>query len=230
MKNKGIPAYTMTSALIALVAYNLLVFVLSQVRTDVFWLSYSFTVFALAIQLVLPLLLRSNGHIKRDAFLKLPAYMHCMLFSAVQFISGIILMLVTVSFKTALLIEIVILSFFLMNTIYALAGKEIIQVAEDSMKQRTSFIHTLTMDVETVREKADDVSLRKKLKELEDAVRYSDPVSNRALETIEQKIQAAMTNLSNQIDRSSIKDAIAEADNMILLFNERNRKCKSLKG
>lgn len=94
------------------------------------------------------------------------------------------------------------------------------------MKEKTSFIRMLTVEVETLRKNTTDESTSKKLKELEDAVRYSDPVSNPAFELIEQKIQMSISSLTPNIKKG---DVTSEIDNILKLFDERNRKCKSMK-
>lgn len=226
MKSKKNSIYFIISALVILSVYNLLVFILSEERINVFWLAYSFTTLALLFQLSIPIFLVSDKQMKKDAFISIPIVLHCILYTIVQLIIGVILMLVSINFKIAFLIEVVIFAIFLLNIISALIGKNIIETTGDEVREKTSFIRTLTIEVETLGKNTTDELTSKKLKELEDVVRYSDPVSNPALKSIEQKIQMSISSLTPNIKKS---DVISEIDNILKLFDERNRKCKSMK-
>ena len=64
------------------------------------------------------------------------------------------------------------------------------------------------------------------MKDLAEAIRYSDPMRSPQLAAIENKIEAKVSVLSETVDADSVKFLCAELQQLLA---ERNRKCKILK-
>lgn len=62
-----------------------------------------------------------------------------------------------------------------------------------------------------------------------EAVRYSDPLSSSALDSVESEITIKFSKLSDAVS-SDNSEVVAElADDLVILIGERNKKCKLLK-
>lgn len=229
MKTKRQIFYSGAIAIIALVTYNLLVFVLSDERTRVFWIAYSFTMISLMIQLTMPVYLMFDSQIRKDKYLGLPITVICSFYSVIQLIAGIVLMLTPVSTKLATLIETIILGIFFILAISTISGIDHIVTNDDVMKSKTIFVRSLRLKIAKLYNEATDGAVKEKLKKLLDVVRYSDPVSNIYIAPIEQHIESSFDLLVSKLGTGSFDEAGTEIDTIIKLFNERDRQCKMMK-
>ena len=66
-------------------------------------------------------------------------------------------------------------------------------------------------------------------KSVYEALRYSDPMSNDELSVIEAKITVKMDELEAALKDNSVEVAQTASEELVLLVNERARKCKALK-
>ena len=66
-------------------------------------------------------------------------------------------------------------------------------------------------------------------KKVYEAIRYSDPMSNEALSSVESQITIKFNEFSNALieDNKSLAETLG--NELIILVNDRNKKCKILK-
>ena len=62
-----------------------------------------------------------------------------------------------------------------------------------------------------------------------EAVRYSDPMSNEALAGVEAQITLKVSELVDAIEKSDIELVKKTVREIVILLNDRNKKCKLLK-
>ena len=62
-----------------------------------------------------------------------------------------------------------------------------------------------------------------------EAVRYSDPMSNEALAGVETQITLKVSELTDGVENSDIELVKKTVREIVILINDRNRKCKLLK-
>ena len=77
---------------------------------------------------------------------------------------------------------------------------------------------------DTLLSKETDTEVKKALRKLSDEIRFSDPMSNSALEDIEAEISQKLISVSTAGD-----DKINVISEISRLINQRNTKCKALK-
>ena len=85
------------------------------------------------------------------------------------------------------------------------------------------FIKNLQVDMEILAGAEKDAKTKKALEQLAEKIRFSDPMSNEQLAVLEDKISLAVENLKSSDDKMKI------IEDLNLLLDERNRKCKILK-
>ena len=105
------------------------------------------------------------------------------------------------------------------------AAKEI----GDKVRDRTSFMRTLTARAENLFKNSAVPGIKARAKEVYEAIRYSDPVSNDGLKDIEDKISLMFGEFSSAISNNDLQKASDIADSLLTLLSERNKKCKILK-
>ena len=62
-----------------------------------------------------------------------------------------------------------------------------------------------------------------------EAIRYSDPMSNDALASVESQITVKFAELSDAVKEDNVEQVAEIANEVIILLGDRNKKCKLLK-
>lgn len=103
------------------------------------------------------------------------------------------------------------------------AGRTEIERVEQKIKGKVFYIKNLQVDMEILAGAEKDAKTKKALEQLAEKIRFSDPMSNEQLAVLEDKISLAVENLKSSDDKMKI------IEDLNLLLDERNRKCKILK-
>lgn len=122
-----------------------------------------------------------------------------------------------------------VLTFAVIALMGAQAGASIVTDIDEKIKNKTFFIKSLIVDVESLMEKVTSADIKDEIKKVYEAVRNSDPVSNDALNGIESQITLRMNELVDSVEKGDINLVSKNAKEIIVLVNDRNRKCKLLK-
>lgn len=122
-----------------------------------------------------------------------------------------------------------ILAFNAVAVIKAKAAADVVSDVDVKIKRKTGYIKNLTTEAESLVSHAKSDIVRAECKKVYEAVRYSDPVSNRELAGIENRINGKMKELFcalNSEDEEKVKKIAQET---LLLLEERNTMCKLYK-
>ena len=104
---------------------------------------------------------------------------------------------------------------------------ETISKIDDKVKAKTFFIKNLTVDAETLISKASTDEAKAEAKKVYEAIRYSDPMANDALSSLESEITSKFNAFSNAVASGESLEETSKA--LLILIEERNNKCKLLK-
>ena len=118
------------------------------------------------------------------------------------------------------------------NVIAVAKAKVAINVVNDideKVEASTAAIVELRGEGESILSRAKSDEAKAICKKVRDELKFSDPVSNPALATVEADIKAHLALLKNAIAANDLEAAQAEADELLALIDERNTKCKALK-
>ncbi len=116
----------------------------------------------------------------------------------------------------------VILAFNAISLVKANTAAELVGEIDDKIKEQTLFIKSLTVDAEVAMANAKTEEEKSLAKKVYEAVRYSDPMSHNALAGLETQINLKFATYTASFDA-------AVADELLILLDERNKKCKMLK-
>ncbi len=105
----------------------------------------------------------------------------------------------------------------------------VVDEIDTKIKTKTLFIKMLTADAQVLMQNNTDSELAIIVKKVYEEIRYSDPMSDDALASVESRISAGFAVFSDAVSNNNIEQTKAEADKLIRLINERNAKCKILK-
>lgn len=98
----------------------------------------------------------------------------------------------------------------------------------ERVKEKSSFIRSLTVDAEILLSKAAP-EIKDKVKEVFEAVRYSDPMSREELKIVEAQITLKFSEFSSAVSDGNFEKVQSTAQELLSLLSERNKKCKILK-
>lgn len=77
-------------------------------------------------------------------------------------------------------------------------------------------------------ERAKTEAVKADCRKVYEAIRYSDPISNDALASVEGEISANFAALSEAVKADDAEKVAELADEVVILVGDRNRKCKLL--
>lgn len=214
---------------IFLAIFNVLAFVAPLQREGSFWVGYGFTMLAMVLSFVASGY-AFRGESAQSKFYGLPFVVVLSIYLAIQIVVGIVCMLFSpIPLWISLIVSILLLAWCLVGLIaYDLTKDEVERIDRD-IKQKAFYIKSLQADVEGMAAKTDDPLLRKAIRELSEAIRYSDPMSADALAALENKIEAKVAELGEQMDEGDAEAAKTLCTEIQNLFAERNRKCRLMK-
>ena len=123
----------------------------------------------------------------------------------------------------------VVVAVYTIIAMKSIVSAESVAAVDKKVKTKTMFIKLLTADAQALISKSTDQQLVALANKVYEAVRYSDPMSDPALSTVEDKISDAFRDFSAAIENNQTDAAQVTSHTLIALINERNTKCKILK-
>jgi hypothetical protein len=213
---------------IVLAVFNVIAFVLPFNRLAGFWTGYSFASFAIVFTAIVGLYAFAREGM-RSKFLGMPLAFVVWAYLLAQLAVSLVEMAVpAIPVQYPIALNVILLAVALIALIAADAGKEEVERLDAKVKAKVFFIKSLQGDVESLASSAADANLKKSLKALSDAIRFSDPMSAPELAPIESSIEAKVSALRDAAGSDS-GAAIALCAEIERLVGDRNRKCKLLK-
>ena len=163
-------------------------------------------------------------------FYKLSLYQLSYSTLAISLIVGIILMiLVPKQAWIAAIICLIILAVDVTAMMKAKLAVDTVVKVDEKIEQKTTFIRTKTAEAQTLTSTVDTEEKRAIAKRVYEALRYSDPMSDSQLESIESEIDECLQSLKSAIGDDDLDLATAQTQRIEALIAERNDKCKLLK-
>ena len=226
-KNRGM---ALAVVFIILAVYNVAIFVLPLSKGGGFWTGYGFTMLALLLTAAVSFYAFDREGLRSKVY-GVPLISVMWRYLVIQLILGIaeIVLQQVIPFQIGIAVNAVLLGVCLVGLITVEASKEEVERIDAKVKEKVFYIKSLQVDVEGMVGRAPDDSLKKLLKDLAEAIRYSDPMSSPQLAAIENKIEAKAAALAESVEKADADAIKASCNEIQQLVAERNRKCKILK-
>ena len=129
----------------------------------------------------------------------------------------------------AIIICAVMTGFYAIAIVSAKAGADAVESIDKKVKAQTFFIKSLTVDAQTLISRAQSDETKALANKVYEAVRYSDPMSNETLAGAESAITLKFNEFANAVAGGDNAYAESSANELLILINDRNQKCKLLK-
>lgn len=146
------------------------------------------------------------------------------------FVVGLICMIVTpLPYWIAAIACTIVLVANIVAVAKAKIAVDLVADVDKKVETATAFIYEMREESESLfaRAKADDVKAI--CKKVRDAFKYSDPMSNSELSSVESDIKTHFALLCTAVKEGKMDVVSAEAEELLALVAERNNKCKRLK-
>lgn len=220
---------------IVLVVFNVITFVaaneivgLASVDSS-FWVAYAFITIVFIGNLICSFLFFKEEN-KGKVFLNIPIINLAYSALIVSLFVGVIAMAVPqIPYWVGVIVDVLVLAFYAIAVVKASAAADIVNDVEQKVKTQTFFIKSLTVDAGSLMARANSDEMKVETKKVYEAIRYSDPMSNDALASIENQIQNEFNAFADAVKNNDIDLAKSASYEFVILINNRNSKCKFLK-
>lgn len=204
--------------------FNLLVFTIFKNRSGVFWISYGFMTAAFLVQIVSMLLSFRTTDVE-TAFFGIPLASFSVFYLIAELVIGVLFMIFRqASPVLALVVQLIVLAVFVIIAILSLLARDTVKEMGDNVREKISDLKEVLVDVEMMEEACSDPELKEKLRRLTETIRYSDPISNEAVESVEQRIRRKVSELRVYLDEGQLPEAAQACRDLEMLYVERNKK------
>lgn len=226
MKNNTIRG--IVALVIVLALYLLLAFVIPFERTAVFWISFGFTLAAMAVAgLSVYLAFLRKGDTK-SKFYGFPIARIGVIYGIAQLVAGLIFMALGawIPVWIAVVVFALALGAAALGLVAADAVVEEIHEQDAKLKKEVSVMRALQSRVNQMVGQCDAPDAAAAVKKLAEELRYSDPVSSDVLQAAEQDLAAAIQLLQSAVvegDSAAVPRLCRSAS---AILAERNRLCK----
>lgn len=211
-------------AVVALVIYNLITFVIPFAHTAAFWISYGFTLTAFVVVCASIYIAFIKNPDAKSRFYGFPIARIGVLYGGAQLIVSLIVM--ALAKWTPWWIPTLVYAIGLGATIIGLVSAEAvvdeIQTQDVKLKDNTVMMRALQSKISQIASQTDDAAV----KALAEEFRYSDPVSNDAIADAEADLAAAVDQLQAAFVDGDNEAMAQLCRKTTALLSERNRLCK----
>lgn len=144
-------------------------------------------------------------------------------------VGGLCMLISPLPYWIGVIVCAIVLAVNVLAVVKASAAVGEVERIDKKVKTQTFFIKSLTVDAETLMAKAKSDSVKAECKKVYEAIRYSDPMSNDSLSSVESQITVKFAALSEAVERDDADSVTREANEVVILVGDRNKKCRLLK-
>lgn len=217
--------------IILLAAYNVIVFAFPFTRNGVFWTAYGFTAAAIDLQVVIFYLAFRRGESLKSKFYGFPIVKVGIIYLVIQVVAGFIFMAAAalIPVWATVIISVVLLATAGIGLITADAVRDVIEKQDAQLKQDTSFMRKIQLQADNMVNQCGEKKLMGAVKKFAENLRYSDPVSNAVLDSVEEELLVCINNLQKAIRENAYDEAFRICQEAERILKERNLLCKENK-
>lgn len=222
MKKNSARGYVILGILFAMV--SVIAFAVPTMKTTAFWISYAFTVIAIAAQIVIWKTALGRAEALKSKFLGLPVVYIGVVYLVVQIIAfAVFLFIPMLPIWIAVIACTVVVGVSAVCMIASDVGRNEIERVSAKVQGKAFFIKQLQTEIELLADAETDVAAMSALTRLTEKIRFSDPMSDEQVDDIENQITEKIAELKFSTDKTKV------INELNLLLDERNRKIKILK-
>ena len=230
---KNFKFYAIAWALL-LAIFNVIAFVSvgwagQEKYTSSFWIGYVFITVMFIGQLLCAYIAFKADNAKK-LFYNISLIRTSYIGLIVSFIVGGLCMLISpLPYWVGVIVCAIVLVANALSVVKATAAIDEIERIDTKVKTQTFFIKSLTVDADTLMASAKSESVKAECRKVYEAIRYSDPMSNDTLASVESQITVKFAELSDAVKADDVARVTEITKDIMVLINNRNQKCKMSK-
>ena len=177
----------LVSIVLLLGLFNLIVFLMPFSRDNAtFWIGYGSITLSFVVSFVILYFIFDKKDMK-SRFYGIPLIYVLISYVSLQLVVGVVEIVLGSAFnyKLAIIFNAVILVFSLLGLIGLTAGKDEIERIDAKVKEKVLYLKEIQVKLAGIIDNTSDEEVLKELNKLNDLVRYSDPMSNDNVESLE---------------------------------------------
>lgn len=220
---------------ICLLLFNILSFVTPNEIAGVskfdgsFWIGYVFITISFIGQLICAFITFKADNLKK-IFYNIPliniSYTGLV---AMLIVGGMAMAVPKFPVWLGIIICFVVLAISIIAVLTAKVAIDTVSTIDEKVAKNTAFIKSVTLDVQSLMNRANAPMLKEKCKRVYDALRYSDPISNEHLNDIENQIKNEFDLLTDAVLSDDLDKTEISVKEILTLISDRNNKAKLLK-
>lgn len=217
-----------------LIVFNIIAFVTPawntlEKYTSSFWIGYAFISLAFVGQLVCAWIAFKAENAKKS-FYNISLFTVSVAGLIATFVVGLICMIISpLPYWVGAIICPLVLVINILAVAKAKIAVDLIAGIDDKIEKATAFIYEMREESETILARAKSDDMKAICKKIRDAFKFSDPMSNTELASVENEIKIHFELLKKAVAEGKGEDVSSESDELLALISERNNKCKRLK-
>ena len=197
--------------------------------TASFWIGYTFITLTFIGQLACAYIALKAENLQK-IFYNIPLITASFAGLIASFIVGGLCMLISpLPYWIGVIVCVIVLAVNALAVVKTTVAIGEVERIDEKIKTQTFFIKSLTVDADTLLASAKSDAVRAECRKVYEAIRYSDPMSNDALTSVESAITLKFTALTDAVKTDDVEKVAAIANEVIILVKNRNEKCKLLK-
>ena len=214
---------------IVLALFNVISFVVPAEKTNSFWIGYIFISLTFIVQLACSYsVFKADNATKTFYNISLIKIGYIGLIASFV-VGGLCMLISPLPYWVGVVICAIVLAANILSVLKATAAVAEVERIDNTVKAKTSFIKMLTIDADTLMAQAKSDEVKAECRKVYEAIRYSDPMSNDALSSVEDQISAKFAEFSDAVNADDFTNVTEIANDIIILINNRNQKCRASK-
>lgn len=195
----------------------------------VFWVGYIFITVTFLLQLACSYFALKSNELQKTVY-SLPAFKTSLTGLVVMFVAGGFAMIIP-SFPIWLCILIcsAVLAATLIGVILTFVFSKIVGDIDKEVRMSAFVMWSLAADAEHIMMSAEEPEIKATAKKVFEAIRFSDVMSNSALEQLDTGIQRQFSAFVDAVSSKDIELSSALGEELLVLIDKRNKRCRLLK-
>lgn len=128
-----------------------------------------------------------------------------------------------------ILLCLAVLAATLIGVILTLVFSKTVSGIDKKVRTYSFVMRSLTADAEHIMASADEPEIKATAKKVYEAIRFSDVMSNAALEQLDTSIQRQFSAFEDAVMSKDVQLSVALGNELLVLIDERNKRCRLLK-
>ena len=214
---------------IVLALFNVISFVVPAEKTTSFWIGYIFISLTFIGQLACSYsVFKADNATKTFYNISLIKIGYIGLIASFV-VGGLCMLISPLPYWGGVVVCAIVLAANILSVLKATAAVAEVERIDSKTKAQTSFIKMLTIDADTLMAQAKSDEVKAECRKVYEAIRYSDPMSNDELSSVEGQISAKFAELSSAVKADYFTNVAEIANEVVILIGDRNKKAKVLK-